>query len=82
MTSLPVPLSPAISTMLSVGATVSARRITSRNTRETPIGLTACECSRRWISCLSTRFSALSWRCSSARRQIAISSSLSNGFWM
>ena len=82
MTSFPVPDSPWMSTVLSVGATCSASRSTSRNGRALPSGLTSPERSRRRISCFSCLFSALSRRCSAARRQMATRSSFENGFWM
>src|SRR5438552_7023125 len=69
MTSLPVPDSPWISTVLSVGATCSASLSTSTNGRDLPSGLTSPERSRRRISCLSCLFSALRIRCSAARSE-------------
>ena len=81
-TSLPVPLSPWISTVESVGATCSASRSTSRNRRDFPIGRVMVARSFRRISCLSCRFSTRIWRNSHARRRMASSSSLENGFWM
>ena len=75
-------VAPTESTVLSVGATCSASFSTSRNGRDLPSGFTSPERSRRRISCLSCLFSALSRRCSAARRQIATRSSLENGFWM
>ena len=79
-TSLPVPDSPWISTVLSVGATCLASCSTSRNSRDLPIGSISPERSRRRISCLSCLFSDLSRRTSAARRHRATISSLENGF--
>ena len=47
-----------------------------------PIGRVTAVLSRRRISCLSCLFSTRSARNSQARRRIATSSSLENGFWM
>src|SRR6266508_1219246 len=58
MTSFPVPDSPWMSTVLSVGATCSSNRSTSLKRRDLPSGLTRPETSRRRISCLSCVFAA------------------------
>ena len=81
-TSLPVPLSPPMSTVESVGATCSASLSTSRKRFDFPIGRVMPPRSRRLISCLSCLFSTRTERNSAARRRIASSSSLANGFWM
>src|SRR5207302_294959 len=71
MTSFPVPDSPWMSTVLSVGATCSASLRTSWKARDLPSGLTSPERSRRRISCLSCLFSALRIRCSAALSRLA-----------
>ncbi len=70
-----------MSTVESVGATVSASSSTSTKARLVPTGRPAREVSRRLISFFSATFSRLRTRFSTARRQRATRSSLLNGFW-
>ncbi len=79
---MPVPDSPVTSTVDSLGPTVSASRSTSTKPRLRPIGRAPPERSRRRISVFSAWFSRFRARDSAARRQIATSSSFTNGFWM
>jgi hypothetical protein len=70
-----------MSTVESLGPTVSASLSTSTKPRLRPIGRPVDPLARR-ISVFSAWFSRLSCRDSAARRQTATSSSLENGFWM
>jgi len=76
--SLPVPLSPRMSTVASVGATVRMVSSTARMAGDEPIRRVALRSA--WISSRSARFSSRSAWSSKRRRSVPSRRSVSTGF--